>query len=420
MEKAIEIEKCRVCGNKNLIEILSLGNQYVSDFIDSSEEQKVKVPLDLVLCDVNSGGCGLLQLKHTTPSNLMYQNYWYLSGMNNTMKLALSDITKKAENIIELKENDLVLDIGCNDGTLLRSYATKGLKLIGFDPAKNLLEYSKKGTTKIINDFFNAKAFQKEFGKTKAKVITSIAMFYDLDKPNDFVEDIKKCLHKEGIWIIQMSYLPLMLEQNAFDNVCHEHLEYYSMNSLENLLKRHDMKAIGAELNDVNGGSYRIYVKHKESQINAQEKERKKLEELKEKEKEFELETKKPYQEFAENVNKIKKQVVEFIENETKKGKKVFVYGASTKGNTLLQFFELNNKLIKAAAERNPNKFGKKTIGSLIPIVSEEQARKEKPDYFLILPWHFLKEFKEREKEYFESGGKFIVPLPEFKIIGKE
>ena len=203
MEKAIEIEKCRVCGNKNIIEILSLGNQYVSDFIDSSEEQKVKVPLDLVLCDVNSGGCGLLQLKHTTPSNLMYQNYWYLSGMNNTMKLALSDITKKAENIIELKENDLVLDIGCNDGTLLRSYATKGLKLIGFDPAKNLLEYSKKGTTKIINDFFNAKAFQKEFGKTKAKVITSIAMFYDLDKPNDFVEDVAKCLDKDGLFVIR-------------------------------------------------------------------------------------------------------------------------------------------------------------------------------------------------------------------------
>jgi len=420
MEKAVEIKKCRVCGKENLIEILSLGNQYISNFVDSKEEQKAKVPLELVLCDVNSGGCGLLQLKHTTPSNLMYQNYWYRSGINKTMTEALADITKKAEEIIKLKEGELVLDIGCNDGTLLRSYKTRELKLVGFDPAKNLLEHSRKGTTKIINDFFNAQAFQKEFGKEKAKLITSIAMFYDLDKPNEFVADIKKVLNENGMWIIQMSYLPLMLKQNAFDNICVEHLEYYSLASLENLLKRHKMEAIGAEINDVNGGSYRVYIKHNESKLKAPEKEEKKLSELREYEKKLGLENKKVYKEFAKRVNKIKKEVVEFIENETKKGKKIFVYGASTKGNTLLQYFELDNSLISAAAERNPDKFGKKTIGTLIPIISEEQARKEKPDYFLILPWHFLKEFVKREKEYFEQGGKFIVPLPEFKIIGKE
>ncbi len=420
MEKAKEIQKCRVCGNQKLIKILSLGNQYVSNFVDSPEEQQTKIPLELNLCDVSSEGCGLLQLKHTTPSGLMYHNYWYRSGMNKTMTEALGNITKKAEEIIKLKEEDLVLDIGCNDGTLLRSYETAGIKLIGFDPAKNLLKYSKKGTTKIINDFFNAQAFKKEFGEKKAKVITSIAMFYDLDDPNAFVADVKKVLDENGLWIIQMSYLPLMLEQNAFDNICHEHLEYYSMTSLKNLLERHEMQAIGAELNNVNGGSYRIYIKHKGSQIEASEKEKKKLEELREKEKKLELETKKPYKDFAERVNKIKKEVKEFIQEETKKGKKVYVYGASTKGNTLLQFFGLDNKLISAAAERNSDKFGKKTIGTMIPIISEEQARKEHPDYFLILPWHFLKEFKEREKEFFEKGGKFIVPLPEFKIIGKD
>ncbi len=419
MEKAIKIQKCRVCGKEKLIEILSLGEQYVSDFVDS-ETNKPKIPLELILCDVNSGGCGLLQLRHTTPSSLMYHNYWYRSGMNQTMTLALADITKKAEEIISLKENDLVLDIGCNDGTLLRSYQTKKLKLTGFDPAKNLLKYSREGTTKIINNFFNAEEFEKEFGEKKAKIITSIAMFYDLDKPNDFVADIKKVLDKEGLWIIQMSYLPLMLEQTAFDNICHEHLEYYSLTSLENLLKMHDMEVIGAELNDVNGGSYRVYIKHKGSSVKAKEKETQQLLELKEYEKKLGLENTKPYEEFADRVLKIKTELTEFIKNENSNGKKIYVYGASTKGNTLLQFFGLNNKLIKAAAERNPDKFGKKTIGTLIPIISEEQARKEKPDYFLVLPWHFMKEFREREKQYFEQGGKFIAPAPEFKIIGKD
>ncbi len=419
MVEAKEIEKCRVCGKENLGEILSLGNQYISNFVDSPEQQEIKVPLELVLCDETSGGCGLLQLKHSAPTNLMYHNYWYRSGINKSMPIALKDITEKAEKIIPLKENDLVLDIGCNDGTLLRSYKTKGLKLIGFDPAKNLLKYSREGTTKIINDFFNAEGFKKEFGKEKAKVITSIAMFYDLDEPNEFVADIKKVLDENGLWIIQMSYLPLMLKQNAFDNVCHEHLEYYSLTSLESLLKRHEMEVIGVELNNVNGGSYRIYIKHKGSKVKTDEKEEKKVFELREEEKKLQLETKKPYEEFAKRVEKIKKELVEFVKKENSKGKKVFVYGASTKGNTLLQFFELDNKLIQAAAERNPDKFGKKTVGTLIPIISEEQARKEKPDYFLILPWHFLKEFKEREKDFLEQGGKFIVPLPEFKIIEK-
>lgn len=419
MQEVKEINKCRVCGKENLIEILSLGEQFVSNFVDSAEEQQAKVPLELVLCDVNSGGCGLLQLRHTTPSELMYHNYWYRSGMNTTMTKALRDITEKAGQIISLKENDLVLDIGCNDGTLLRSYKTNGLKLIGFDPAKNLLKYSMEGTTKIINDFFNAEVFEKEF-KEKAKIITSIAMFYDLDEPNKFVSDIKKVLDENGLWIIQMSYLPSMLEQNAFDNICTEHLEYYSLTSLENLLKRHEMEVIGVELNDVNGGSYRIYIKHKNSGVKALEKDEKKINELREQEKKLGLENKKAYEEFAERVNKIKKELVEFIEEANEKGKKIYIYGASTKGNTLLQFFGLNNKLIKAAAERNPDKVGKKTIGTWIPIISEEQARKEKPDYFLVLPWHFLKEFKEREKEYFEQGGKFIVPLPEIKIIGND
>jgi hypothetical protein len=295
------------------------------------------------------------------------------------------------------------------------------LNLIGFDPAKNLLKFSSEGTTKIFCDFFNANKFKEAFPQEKAKIVTSIAMFYDLEDPNAFVADVAECLDKDGVWIIQMSYLPLMLEQTAFDNICHEHLEYYSLASLQNLLDRHGLQAFDIELNDVNGGSYRVYIKHKDGQpANPLPDAEKRLAELKEKESRLALQDKKTYEEFAERVMALKERLSNFIKTETEKGKKVYAYGASTKGNTLLQFFNLDYHLIPAAVERNPDKYGKKTVGSMIPIISEAQARAEKPDYLLILPWHFLENFKKREAEFLRAGGKFIVPLPEFKIIGAD
>ena len=414
------IDKCRVCSSQDLVPIFSLGELYVSDFIENpSEESLTKAPLDLVLCDESRGGCGLLQLKHTVSHELMYRNYWYRSGMNKTMTEELYGIARKAESLVSLSPGDFVLDIGANDGTLLRGYTAKGINLIGFEPAANLAKYNREGTTKIIDNFFNFSDWQKEFGEAKAKIITAIAMFYDLDEPNVFVSDIKKCLHPEGIFIIQMSYLASMLSQNAFDNICHEHLEYYSLLSLENLLKRHGLEVFDVELNDVNGGSFRIYTKHKNSghSIKITKQAKRRVDYLRNNEKKLGLNNPKIYYDFAQRVHIIKDQLFNFIKNEVENGKKVFIYGASTKGNTLLQFFNLDNKWIEAAAERNPDKFGKKTIGTLIPIISEEEARSHKPDYFLVLPWHFLKEFQEREADYLKSGGKFIVPLPDFIVI---
>jgi len=419
MQSFREISKCRVCGNRELIPILSLGSLFVSNFVDSPNVKMIKAPLELVLCE-GKNACSMLQLKHTVEEGLMYRNYWYRSGMNRSMAEALADIAEKAEHLVKLKSHEIVLDIGCNDGTLLRSFAGKNIKKFGFEPAINLIPYAEKETTKIINDFFNFEAFRKNFGKEKAKIITSIAMFYDLDDPNRFVEDIKKCLDKHGVWIIEMHYLSSMLSQNAFDAICHEHLEYYSLTSLENLLEKHSLEVVDVELNKVNGGSFRTYIRHKGSAVKPFDGAEQRVRKLREFEKGLELTKKGVYQQFAERVNKLKEQVVGFIRAETAKGKKVFVYGASTKGNTLLQYFGLNNKLIKAAAERNPDKWGKKTVGTLIPIISEEQARAEKPDYFLVLPWHFLKEFKEREKSFLQAGGRFIVPLPELTVVGFE
>lgn len=415
-----ENKKCYVCGFTSLSPIFSLGELYFSNFIDgnvSSEHEKF--PLELVLCNKKEGGCGLLQLKHVVSHELMYRNYWYRSGVNQTMTKELQGIVKTVESLVPLESGDCVLDIGANDGTLLRSYQHAGLERIGFEPARNLMKYARQGTIKIINEFFNFTDWQQALGDKKAKVITAIAMFYDLEDPNAFVSDITKCLDQDGIFVIQMAYLPSMLSQNAFDNICHEHLQYYSLLSLEYLLSRHNLEVFDVVLNDINGGSFRTYIRHKGGgkNIRIPEDASARIERLRSYEQALGLDDQKIYQEFVSRVMDLKERLTSFIQEETARGKRVYVYGASTKGNTLLQFYNLDNSLIAAAAERNPDKWGRKTIGTEIPIISEEEARSHNPDYFLILPWHFLQEFKEREQEFLNAGGKFIVPLPQFEIL---
>lgn len=411
---------CRVCGSEALTEVLSLGNQSISNFIDHEIESPA-APLELVLCDVAQGGCGLLQLRHTADQGFLYRNYWYRSGVNSTMRQALADVTNKAEKIVNLQTGDTVIDIGSNDNTLLHSYRHPGLTKIGFEPATNLMPYAKDPNITVFNDFFAASHFQKQYPNQTAKIITSIAMFYDLEDPNTFVADVANCLSQDGVWIIQMMYLPMMLADNIFDNICHEHLEYYSLQSLEYLLQQKGLKVIDAELNDVNGGSIRTYITHQDNtSLKPLPGATKRLEALRQQETALRLDTLNPYQQFAQRVELVKQQVTEFIRHEVAHGKHVYVYGASTKGNTLLQYFGLDRTVIQAAAERNPDKWGKKTVATFIPIISEEQARAAKPDYFLVLPWHFLNEFIQREQEWLKAGGKFIVPLPQFRVIGSD
>jgi NDP-4-keto-2,6-dideoxyhexose 3-C-methyltransferase len=411
---------CRSCGSKHLKPILSLGEQYVSNFVVHTTDLREipKAPLELVLCEQGKGGCGLLQLKHTVSPDLLYRKYWYRSGINRSMTIALEDIARSAERVVPLRIGDMVVDIGCNDGTLLRSFKVSGLKLVGFEPASNLITYAEKGTTKIVNDYFNLTTYRSNFGESKAKVVTSIAMFYDLEDPNAFVRDVVGCLDKDGVWMIQMAYLPSMLTQNAFDNICSEHLEYYALEPLRRLLERHGLAIFDVELNDVNGGSFRVYVKHKAStSLGNDNASQARVVEITRAEEGMKLDDSQPYDEFAFRVRNLRDKLCDFVRKEHENGKKIFVYGASTKGNTLLQYYGLDNGVIGAAAERNSDKWGLRTVGTLIPIISEEQARAEKPDYFLILPWHFLQEFLAREDAFHRDGGRFIVPLPEFKVI---
>ncbi len=411
---------CRVCGS-SLEPILSLGEHYVSNFPAPGEDDGIRAPLELVLCR----RCRLLQLKHTVPAEELYRNYWYRSGTNKTMREALADITNKAETLMHLREGDMVLDVGCNDGTLLASYKTGGLYRVGFDPAENLAPLSRKVADKVTVGFFEAETFEHDpdLKGRRPKVVTSIAMFYDLEHPNRFVSDIKTIMHPDGLWIVQMSYLPLMLKQNELGNICHEHLEYYSLQSFEYLLRLHDFEIADVELNDVNGGSLRAYIRNRSADADVfgdptyRELAVERVRALREQEIKLELDDTRTYTEFAIWVERIKQDVVGFIQEQGGQGKKIYVYGASTKGNTLLQYFGLDHTLITAAAERNPGKWGRVTVGTHIPIVSEEEARAAKPDYFLVLPWHFIDEFKRREMDYLLSGGRFILPAPYFTLV---
>ena len=414
-QKYTEIEFCRVCENSDLVKILSLGSQYISNYVDEKfvHSNDDKVPLDLVLCPENSGGCGLLQSKHSASRELLYKEYWFRSGLNESMKSALKDITLNVEKMSTLNSEDLVLDVGCNDGSLLRSYDANVIK-VGFEPASNLVNEAKVGTNFIINDFFNSKKFFEIFPEKKCKVITSIAMFYDLDDPNEFVKNITDCLHSNGIWIIQMAYLIPMLKLNGFDNIGHEHLEYYSVKALNVLIEKHGLKIFHVEKNDVYGGSIRAYMTHKNNnEISTSPS----VQNIIQDENNLGLDDMTIYNEFADRVNKIKDKLRKFISEQVNNGKTVYVYGASTKGNTLLQFCDFDTDLIAKAVDRDKNKIGKMTIGTKIPIISEEQARLEHPDFLLVLPWHLIDFFKEREYDYLKSGGKLIVPIPKVKII---
>jgi SAM-dependent methyltransferase len=403
--------------------LFSLGELYVSDFINKDEDARAgKHDMTLVIDE----RYGAARLEKCTPIHSMFGKYWYRSGINQTMRTELKGIVDSITSVQKLNEGDLWLDIACNDGTLL-SFVPDGIKKLGIDPAEDSFKNeSSKIADEVIQDFFTLENFKKsKFKKKKAKVVTCIAMFYDLDEPVEFLKDVTKVLDDDGLFVLQMSYTPLMIKQLAFDNICHEHVYYWGLASIEKLLKKAGLKIVDCQLNDVNGGSFRIYIKKKKSDVTTfatapyRDVCNVRVESLIKWEKGLKLDKEEIWLDFYNRIEALKKETVDFIKAEKAKGKVICGYGASTKGNTLLQYFGLDNTLIDAIAERSHYKFGLKTIGTNIPILSEEDVRAMNPDYMLVLPWHFIAEFVKREDEFLSKGGKFIVPCPNFQIIGK-
>jgi len=407
------IDHCRVSKSSSLKTILDLGNQYLSGVFPKSKNQEIgKAPLELVWCNESK----LAQLKHSYSLNQLYgDNYGYRSGLNMSMVEHLNQKIKKLEDKVQLKTNDLVIDIGSNDATTLKAYKDSEINKVGIDPTGKKFKRFYNKDISLISDFFPTPKLQELFPSRKAKIITSIAMFYDLEDPTLFVEAIANNLDLNGIWHFEQSYLPIMLEKNSYDTVCHEHLEYYTIESIILILEKYDLKIIDIELNSINGGSFALSVTHKDCK--EYEPNENYINRLLDKEKRLELSNLLIFREFEKNVVKHKKDLKKLINNINNDGKKVLGYGASTKGNVLLQYCGITKQDIPFIAEVNEDKFGAYTPGSLIPIIPEEKARSMHPDFFFVLPWHFRDSILAREQEFMSNGGKFIFPLPYIDIV---
>lgn len=409
------ISNCRLCGNENLTEIVSLGEQALTGVFPKLQDKTVPLgPLELVKCH-GENACHLVQLRHSFEAEKMYgMNYGYRSGLNSSMVRHLKSKAESLQKLNPLEADDLVLDIGSNDGTSLSFYPIHATR-VGMDPTiAKFGQYYQPGIHTIA-DFFTADSFRARFGTRKAKIISSIAMFYDLEEPLQFVKDIKEVLADDGIWHFEQSYMPLMLKHNAYDTICHEHVEYYALHQIKWMTDRCGLKIIDVVLNDINGGSFAVTASKKDSNhtVNSLV-----INELLSEEVAMGIDTLAPFEEFNGRVFKHREELRDLICSLNKDGKKIMGYGASTKGNVLLQFCGFTKSDISAIAELNPDKFGSFTPGTLISIIPESEARAIKPDYFVVLPWHFRENILRREADYLKSGGKMIFPLPKVEIVG--
>ena len=366
----------------------------------------------LVICN----NCKLTQLLHNYDLKDLYNDeYGYRSGINNIMVNHLTEISTQVKKIVTFKNGDYILDIASNDATLLKSYKLSKINYVGIDPTIKKYKKFYPKEIKTRPKLFNKKEYLKISSNKKAKAITSIAMFYDVQDPNKFTSEIHDILDNEGIWVMEMFYIPILLKYNAYDSVCHEHITYLTYQHIEYLCKNNNLRIFDATLNSMNCGSIRYFICHKNAKFKSNYKAIKKCKKY-----EKNLKKNKIYFDFKKRIKKISKKLNFLIKKINNKKKTVHIYGASTKGNVLIQYSKLSNKNIPYAAERNSSKWTKKMPGSNIPIISEKTSRLMKPDYYLVLPWHFKNEFIKREKKFLLSGGKLIFPLPKIEIFSRK
>ena len=407
------IERCRVCGSSELVEILKLGEQALTGvFPKTGEAESCDTgPVTLVKC-ASGDGCGLVQMKETYSLAQMYgPTYGYRTGLNASMVNHIEAAMRGIAEAYPPKEGNLVVDIGSNDGTGLNSYSSNQSIVVGVDPSgAKFKEYYNPNIT-LIPDFFTFNAVNEKFPGKKASIITSFSMFYDLPAPIEFAENIKQLLDTDGVWIFEQSYMPRMIEQNSFDTICQEHLEYYALYQIEYILKHAGLKVIDLSFNDVNGGSFRVTATHKESSLSVTTD---LIKETRSSELEIGIHSLDYYREFASRVDAVKIQVREFLDECKVQGKRVYGLGASTKGNVLLQYYGIDRSDLIAIGEVNPDKYGCVTPGSNIPIIPESEVFELKPDYLFVLPWHFRSFFENTEAF---KGQRLVFPLPNLSVV---
>jgi len=407
------ISRCRICGNTELRSVIDLGVQALTGVFPRTVSEPVPVePLELVRCATSSGGCGLVQLRHSCDPGLMYgAGYGYRSGLNASMVRHLHGLAGEVTSRVTLSAGDLILDIGSNDGTLLRAMATPGVTLTGMDPsAGKFLEFYPLGSS-VTCDKFSSAGFRKEYGDRKARIVTSIAMFYDLESPMQFMENVAEILADDGVWMFEQSYLPSMIENNSYDTICHEHLEYYCLTQIRYMAARTGLDIVDVTFNDCNGGSFRVTARHAGSRADSPDA----VEAVLRSEAASGYDRSEVYARFRDRVLASRAELIRYLKDMKRAGRKVLGYGASTKGNVTLQYCGITPRELPAIAEVNPDKFGSFTPGTLIPIIPEKEARAERPDAFLVLPWHFRDFIIQKEQEFLRSGGQLVFPLPSLR-----
>jgi NDP-4-keto-2,6-dideoxyhexose 3-C-methyltransferase len=404
------IDKCRICGNSHLIKVLDLGEQTLTGVFPKQRNQTItRGPLQLVKCVGDEHACGLLQLAHSYDLDEMYgDNYGYRSGLNASMVAHLNAKVARILTKVDLSNQPLVLDIGSNDGTTLRAYPENSCTLVGMDPTAGKFKQYYPARANVITDFFSASRFFQDFPNRKARVVTSFSMLYDLEAPLTFVQEVAQILEKDGVWVFEQSYMPLMLETNSYDTGCHEHLEYYALKQIVWMLDRCQLKIVDVEFNGVNGGSFSVMATRKDSTLPVYSE----LAQLLDKEKY--LDDMGTYLAFEKRVVSSKASLLAFIAKAKSEGKRVAALGASTKGNVLLQYCGLTANELESVGEVNPDKFGTWTPGSLIPIIDEKLLLADEPDYLIVLPWHFKPFF---EQKYQLKKAKLVFPLPDLHVL---
>lgn len=409
------IDACRVCGNRELLPVLDLGSQALTGVFPRSRGEDVPVvPLELLKC--SPSGCGLVQLRHSADAGLMYnEGYGYRSGIRPFMIRHLHGKVAMVSEMVAPGPGDLVVDIGSNDGTLLHGYAADGPALVGFDPVGAKFRDLYPPRAELVTDFFSGQAFAERYGSRRAKVVTSVAMFYDLPRPMEFMRQVHGILADDGVWLLEQSYLPAMLEATAYDVVCHEHLGYYALRQIEWMAERVGLTVLTAEIDDVYGGSLCAILARKGSGHRVEERG---LARIRARESALGLDTMVPFDAFARRVHQRRDRLRDFLDDSSKAGRVTVGYGASTKGNVVLQFCGLGPDDLPCIGEVSAEKSGRFTPGTGIPIVSESEAKSMGPDHLLVLPWIYRDGFVEREREFVARGGKLVFPLPDLDIVG--
>jgi NDP-4-keto-2,6-dideoxyhexose 3-C-methyltransferase len=411
------VDRCRVCQNAELLPCFSLGAQYLSSMFPDTlayHGEVPRLPLDLVMCAPTERAqtCGLVQLAHRLDLSAMYEAYPYTSATNSAMPRVLQNVADSGRAVQPLNRGEVVLDIGCNDGTLLGFFRDDPVDLVGIDPAKNVTFTLDPKRCAHVRDYFSAKAYETVTRK-RAKLVFSVAMFYHLSDPIAFSRQVADCLSDDGVWIIQMAYLPSMIATNMYDNIVHEHAGYYGTHHMKWVMDGAGLEIFDVELNDVYGGSFRVFVKKKNARLQPTDRLHGNLK-MEQDAKIYDVST---YRAFATRIEKTREDLRRLVSTLGAERKSIWVYGASTKGNTILQYCGLGNRDIVAAADANPFKIGKYVVGADIPIRDEASMRQARPDYLLALPYSFADAFIKREAELVSRGTKFIVPLPEVTVL---